>query len=90
MNNKLYFDANRMLWDMRTPLHVESNFYDVAAFKAGGSSLCGIEPIEMGSVQGKSILHLQCHFGLCRLRRIRPIFHRLWHQLLQSDSQTSR
>jgi len=36
----------------------------VAAFKAGKSSLGGIESVEMGSVRGKSILHLQCQFGL--------------------------
>ena len=64
MSNRLHFISNRELWNTRTPLHIESDFYDVAAFKAGKSSLCGIEPVEMGSVRGKSILHLQCHFGL--------------------------
>jgi SAM-dependent methyltransferase len=59
-----YLMANRKLWNTRTPLHVKSDFYNVAAFRAGGSSLCGIETAEMGSVREKSILHLQCHFGL--------------------------
>ena len=64
MKRKQYFDANRALWNTRVPLHVKSDFYDVAAFKTGKSALCGIEPKEMGPIQGKSLLHLQCHFGL--------------------------
>ena len=59
-----FFFANRELWNTRTELHVESDFYNVAAFKKGASSLTGIELQEMGDVSGKSILHLQCHFGL--------------------------
>ena len=83
MTNDSCFNANRELWNVRTPLHVESDFYNVAAFKAGESSLCGIETEEIGSVRGKSVLHLQCHFrsrhivrypagcfgGWCRLLR---------------------
>ncbi len=56
--------ANRELWNTRTPLHIKSKFYNVRAFQNGATSLCGIEQLEMGSVRGKSILHLQCHFGL--------------------------
>ena len=59
-----YFDENRQLWNKRATVHVGSKFYDVPAFLAGKSSLCGIELEEMGDVEGKSILHLQCHFGL--------------------------
>ena len=33
-------------------------------FKAGKTSLKNIELTELGNVQGKSLLHLQCHFGL--------------------------
>jgi hypothetical protein len=28
-------DLNRRWWDERVPLHVESEFYDVDAFRAG-------------------------------------------------------
>lgn len=56
--------ANRDLWDTWTPLHVGSDFYDVASFRAGGSTLAPIEIEEIGDVTGKSLLHLQCHFGL--------------------------
>jgi SAM-dependent methyltransferase len=34
------------------------------AFKAGESSLKHIELLELGSVTGRRLLHLQCHFGL--------------------------
>ena len=47
-----------------TPIHARSKFYDVAGFKSGKSSLKSIELEELGDVSGKSLLHLQCHFGL--------------------------
>ena len=59
-----YFEMNRIGWDLRTPAHVESTFYDVDGFLAGNTSLREIELLELGEVKGKSLLHLQCHFGL--------------------------
>ena len=56
--------ANRRLWDARTPIHVESAFYDVDGFRAGASSLRPLEVAEVGDVRGRRLLHLQCHFGL--------------------------
>lgn len=56
--------ANRALWDAWTPAHVNSRFYDVEGFKQGRCSLCPIEIDEVGGVTGKSLLHLQCHFGM--------------------------
>jgi 2-polyprenyl-3-methyl-5-hydroxy-6-metoxy-1,4-benzoquinol methylase len=41
-----------------------SAFYDVDSFKAGKSSLNPLEVKSLGSVKGKSLLHLQCHFGM--------------------------
>jgi SAM-dependent methyltransferase len=58
-----YFDANRALWAARTAAHLPSDFYDVAAFRAGAESLREIELAEVGDVAGRSLLHLQCHFG---------------------------
>src|SRR3954471_21265010 len=55
---------NRAHWDEVVPLHVESEFYDVASFKAGVSSLSPVELTEVGDVRGKTMLHLQCHFGM--------------------------
>jgi len=41
-----------------------SALYDVAGFKAGKSRLKPVEREELTDVQGKSLLHIQCHFGL--------------------------
>lgn len=59
-----YVKINRDSWNERTKIHVLSNFYDVKGFIAGASSLTEIELAEVGAVEGKKLLHLQCHFGL--------------------------
>jgi SAM-dependent methyltransferase len=66
MNQELddYFDANRALWNEYTPIHARSKFYDLPGFRAGRNSLQAFEIEELGSVAGKSLLHLQCHFGM--------------------------
>ncbi|PWI44638.1 class I SAM-dependent methyltransferase [Streptomyces sp. ICBB 8177] len=51
------------MWDERVPIHVASDFYDLEAFKAGRDALRGFEVDEVGDVNGKSLLHLQCHLG---------------------------
>lgn len=61
-----YLKSNKELWNAWTRVHVKSKFYDVDGFKAGRSSLDKIE-LELGEVRGKSLLHLQCHFGLTTL-----------------------
>lgn len=62
-NQPDYKEINRVLWNTKTPVHLNSQFYDLAGFLAGASSLKPIELGLLGGVQGKSILHLQCHFG---------------------------
>jgi len=57
-------NANRQLWNAWTTLHEASEFYDLPGFKAGKSSLRPIERAELTDVAGRSLLHLQCHFGL--------------------------
>jgi SAM-dependent methyltransferase len=59
-----HLETNRRHWDELVPIHLCSAFYDVEAFKAGASSLHSIEIGELGDVRGKTMLHLQCHFGL--------------------------
>jgi len=59
-----HINTNRTLWDALTPIHVASPFYDVDGFKRGKCSLEPIEVEEVGDVSDKSLLHLQCHFGL--------------------------
>lgn len=64
MNAEDPVEANRRLWDARTPIHVRSEFYDVDGFRSGAMSLRPLELDEVGDVSGKRLLHLQCHFGL--------------------------
>lgn len=59
-----YFDANKELWNKRTAVHRDSSFYDLAGFKAGQAVLTPIETTELGDVNGRTMLHLQCHFGM--------------------------
>jgi SAM-dependent methyltransferase len=57
---------NRDLWDAWTGIHTASEFYDVPSFRDGRQPirLADYEREEIGPVAGKSLLHLQCHFGL--------------------------
>ena len=64
MSTNEYFEANKNLWNQRTAVHKDSAFYDLAGFKAGANVLSPIELKEMGDVKDKSLLHLQCHFGM--------------------------
>jgi SAM-dependent methyltransferase len=57
-------NANRALWDSWTRLHLAPGVYGVEDFRAGTSTLKPVELEELGDVSGKTILHLQCHFGL--------------------------
>jgi SAM-dependent methyltransferase len=56
--------SNQELWNNLAKVHIDSNFYDVAGFMKGQTSLSPIELNLVGRVAGKSVLHLQCHFGL--------------------------
>lgn len=62
-SNQAYFEANRASWNQRTLIHQDSEFYDIPSFKAGQTSLNPIELALVGEVEGKRLLHLQCHFG---------------------------
>ena len=65
----VYRAANRENWDERVPHRtMAGSMYDLAGFTAGGSTLTSIQVQELGDVSGKSLLHLQCHFGLDTLR----------------------
>lgn len=60
---KDYLTINKASWNNRTETHLHSEFYDVKGFIQGNSSLNDIELAMLGAIKGKSILHLQCHFG---------------------------
>ncbi len=58
-----YIKLNKETWNNKTPFHINSAFYDVEGFLKGKTSLKELELKLLGNVKGKSILHLQCHFG---------------------------
>ena len=57
-------ELNRQHWDAATAIHTRENVYGIEDFKAGKCRLHRVEVEEIGDVRGKSLLHLQCHFGL--------------------------
>lgn len=61
---KDYTLINKKWWNSVTPIHEKSDLYNVSAFKKGKTSLEKTEREELGSVKGKSLLHLMCHFGM--------------------------
>jgi len=61
--NTNYFEVNKNTWNNKVVIHAESEMYKMEAFKAGESSLMPYELKALGDVNGKSLLHLQCHFG---------------------------
>ncbi len=61
--NSEYFEANKDTWNEKVKVHSKSDMYDMEAFKKGKTSLMPYELNALGDVEGKSLLHLQCHFG---------------------------
>lgn len=61
--NKEYFKTNKNTWNEKVKVHAKSAMYDLEAFKNGKTSLMPYELTALGDVKGKSLLHLQCHFG---------------------------
>lgn len=59
-----YYADNLRLWDERVSDHLQTEFYDVDRFVEGGTSLTQLELDALGDVNERSLLHLQCHFGL--------------------------
>lgn len=63
--------TNQQWWDEVTPVHLRSDFYDVASFLNGACRLDALELTGLGDLTGKSVLHLQCHFGLSTIELVR-------------------
>ena len=59
-------DDNRKLWDAWTAIHTTGDFYDVRRFRDDPDDVRieAWERDEVGDVTGRSLLHVQCHFGL--------------------------
>jgi len=64
INMKKYFKTNLKRWNELVDIHAKSEYYDLEGFKSGKSSLHDIELKTLGEVSDKSLLHLQCQFGL--------------------------
>ena len=58
------YEANRQLWEAWTAVHEAGDFYDLKGFREGGVRLRDDEIAAVGDVRGKTLLHLQCHFGI--------------------------
>lgn len=59
-----FLEGNRELLDEWTGIHESSSFYDLRSFREGGVRLRDYEIEQVGNVEGKTMLHLQCHFGI--------------------------
>jgi ubiquinone/menaquinone biosynthesis C-methylase UbiE len=63
MSELNYIEINKQSWNNKVDSHLKSDFYDLDGFMKGNTSLNDIELKLLGDIKGKSILHLQCHFG---------------------------
>ncbi len=64
MENKPdYLQVNKKTWNEKVDVHIDSDFYENENFLKGKSTLNAIELELLGDLSGKSVLHLQCHFG---------------------------
>lgn len=63
MNTDNYLEINRNSWNNKLEAHMNSSFYNLKGFINGATSLNDVELKLLGDVKGKSVLHLQCHFG---------------------------
>jgi SAM-dependent methyltransferase len=59
-----YIEINKQAWNKKVDVNYNSKFYDVKTFLKTKNSLNKIELDLLGDITGKSILHLQCHFGM--------------------------
>ena len=59
-----YMQKNLKRWNETTAIHAKSSDYDLESFMKGKNSLHEIELKELADVKGKTLLHLQCQFGM--------------------------
>lgn len=62
-DESFFFETNRKTWNEKVAVHTQSEFYNLKGFIHGECSLNVFELEALGDVRGKSLLHLQCHFG---------------------------
>ena len=63
-----YLAQNRQLWNAKTDYHVASQFYDMASFRAGQSSLREVELGLLGDVAGSRFYTCNAILGRIRCR----------------------
>ena len=63
MKSENYIQINKETWNNKVDIHVDSDFYGMDEFLKGKNSVPEIDLELLGDINGKSILHLQCHFG---------------------------
>ncbi len=56
--------ANLARWNEACKIHAKSSDYDLEGFLKGQNSLHEIELVGLGEVENKTLLHLQCQFGM--------------------------
>lgn len=61
-----WVELNRSWWDERVPIHTASELYDLPGFLADpeATTLRPFEIEEVGDVDGLTLFHPQCHFGM--------------------------
>jgi len=59
-----YYETNLKRWNELVAIHASSEEYNLEGFLNGDTSLHTLEIEALGDVDEKSLLHLQCHFGL--------------------------
>jgi len=65
----IFEEANKTHWNELAPVHARS--YDTETLKKGRHLLDEIQLREMGNVDKKTLLHLQCHIGTDSLSWVR-------------------
>jgi SAM-dependent methyltransferase len=64
IDHAVSYEDNRKLWEAWTAVHATGDFYDLEGFRTGGIRLHDDEIAAVGDVTGRSLLHVQCHFGI--------------------------
>jgi SAM-dependent methyltransferase len=67
-DSRAHMDENRAHWDELAAIHPDTEFYDLERFKRERTPLDSVVLELLGDVSGKSVLHLQCHFGMDTIR----------------------
>lgn len=59
-----YLEKNKSAWERKVEYDIVSEYYNVDGFLSGENALDQLEIAGLGEIKNKSILHLQCYFGL--------------------------